>query len=465
MSRPVSESIPIDRRSVPFGTAFLPELNMGIDLSRYGYAEEEYLFRGTATVWRHGAGGNHEAVRSDLPFCTRVLVRRPASGRSSGLLQVEPLHPDLDSALVWNAIHPWILRGRHSWMGVTVFAPVARQLAEFVDPERYAEVDIPEDGMLYDVLGAAIRSAIAGDFGPITADRIILAGMSATGSFTRVTLQDGFHERWTRADGRRLIDGYVIGISSGGAGMAGYPSLSSEDAELAPDDPRRTIAPRDAVAFEVLSETEAETHERVTREDSDEPGSLYRLYEIGATAHIEAHPSVLTNLQQYERCGGVRPAFEVREQRSDARFDLYLRGAFEAMERWLANGELPPRAERFQHRTGTEELVRDADGNVLGGVRTPWLTVPTAAYAPHSTASEESERPPEWMPFGDPQMLARLVGSMHPFSIAELRERYGSRATYLDRFTLAVRDEVRRGLLLEEDADELLRDAPARWRG
>jgi hypothetical protein len=69
------------------------------------------------------------------------------------------------------------------------------------------------------------------------------------------------------------------------------------------------------------------------------------------------------------------------------------------------------------------------------------------------------------MPFGDPQMLARLVGSMHPFSIAELRERYGSRATYLDRFTLAVRDEVRRGLLLEEDADELLRDAPARWRG
>lgn len=465
MSRPVSESIPIGRRSLPFGTAFLPELSMGVDLSRYGYAEEEYLFRGTATVWRHDADGAHEAVKADLPFCTRVLVRRPASGRSSGLLQVEPLHPDLDSALIWNAIHPWILRGRHTWMGVTVFAPVARQLTELVDPERYREVDIPEDGMLYDVLGSAIRSAIAGDFGQIRAERVILAGMSATGSFCRVVLQDGFHGRWMRDDERHLIDGYVIGISSGGAGVAGYPPLSEQDAVLAADDPRRTIDPRDAIAFEVLSETEAETHEPVTRADSDDPHSLYRLYEIGATAHIEAHPSVLTNLQQYERSGGVRPAFEVRERRSDARFDLYLRGAFEAMHRWLANGELPPGAERFEHRHGTEELVRDASGNVLGGVRTPWLTVPTAAYAPHSTASEESERPPEWMPFGDPQMLARLVGSMRPFTIAELRERYGSRAGYLDRFALAVRDQVRSGLLLDDDADELLREAPKRWRG
>ena len=465
MSRTVSESITIGRGSLPFGAAFLPDLSMGVDLSRYGYAEEEFLLRGTATVWRHGDDGRHEAVHSDVPFCTRVLVRRPASGRSSGLLQVEPLHPDLDSALVWNAIHPWILRNRHSWMGVTVFRPVAQQLAELVDPERYAEIDIPEDGMLYDVLGTAIRSAVSGELGPIAADRVILGGMSATGSFCRVVLQDGFHERWMRDGGRRLIDGYVVGISSGGAGAAGYPPLSAQDAELAADDPRRTIDPHEAVVFEVLSETEAETHERMTRADSDDAGALYRLYEIGATAHIEAHPSVLTNLQQYERRGGVRPAFEVREQRSDARFDLYLRGAYEAMDRWLANGELPPRAERFVHHPGAESLVRDADGNVLGGVRTPWLTVPTAAYAPHSTASEESEPPPEWMPFGQPEMLARLVGSMRPFSIGELRGRYGSRAAYLDRFAAAVRDEVRHGLLLDADADELLRQAPERWRG
>lgn len=69
------------------------------------------------------------------------------------------------------------------------------------------------------------------------------------------------------------------------------------------------------------------------------------------------------------------------------------------------------------------------------------------------------------MPFGRPEMLARLVGSMHPFPLAELRTRYGTRAAYLDRFADAVRAEVENGLLLEADAVELLRDAPQRWRG
>lgn len=464
MSRTTARLIPSDRGSAPFGTTFLPEVRMGVDLTPLAYLEQEYLLSGTAAVWRHGADGRQEQLRGDIPFTTRVLIRRPVSG-GSGLLQVEPLHPDLDSALVWNAIHPWIIRGAHSWMGVTVFSPVSRQLAEVVDPERYAALDIPEDGMQYDVLAAGVRAALAGEFGALGAERVILAGMSATGSFCRVALQDGFHERWTRDDGRPLIDGYVIGISSGGAGAAGYPPLSADDVELAADDPRRTITPRGAVAFEVLSETEAETHERVTRDDSDAEGAVYRLYEIAGTAHVEARPSVLTNQQQYERRAGARPAFEVREVRSDARFDLYLRGAFDAMEHLLTDGTAPPRAGRFEHVPGADELVRDSDGNVIGGVRSPWVTVPTAAYAPHSTPSPDCEPPPEWMPFSRPEMLARLIGSMRPFPILELRERYGSRAAYLDRFAAAVRDAVDGGLLLAADADELLRTAPQRWRG
>jgi hypothetical protein len=469
MSRHVT-GIPEPAGSAPFGTALLPDLAMGVDLGAAGYVEEEFLLRGTASVWRHDPDGRQEPALADLPFRTRILVRRPAwAERGSGLVQVEPLHPDLDSALVWNAIHPWLVRGGHAWMGVTVFAPVARQLTELIDPERYAEVDIPEDGQHYDILRSAIEALVAGELGDVAADRIVVAGMSATGSFCRVLLQDGFHESWRRDDGRPLIDGYVIGISSGGAGAAGYPPLSPHDAELPMDDARRTIDPRDAVAFEVLSETEAETHEHVTRPDADGrdggPGGTYRLYEIAGTAHIESRPGVLTNLQQYERRGGVRPAFDTVERRTDGRFDLYLRGAFEAMERLLTDGVAPPRRERFAHRPGTEELVRDADGNVLGGIRPPWIVEPTAAYAPHSTASPESEPPPEWMPFGRPEMLARLVGSMHPFPLDELRRRYGSRAAYLDRFVAAVAAEVDGGLLLAEDAAELLRHAPQRWRG
>ncbi|MEO6531941.1 MAG: alpha/beta hydrolase domain-containing protein [Pseudolysinimonas sp.] len=464
MSRQITE-LSIGGDSVPFGVAFLPELQMGVDLAAAGYVEQEFLLRGTANVWRHGADGEQLAIAVEVPFCTRVLLRRPTEREGSGLVQVEPLHPDLDSALVWNAIHPWLLRNGHSWMGVTVFSHLATQLTTQIDPERYRDLDIPEDGQQYDILAAAVQALLAGDLGDLTADRVILAGMSATGSFCRVVLQDGFHRRWTRADGTPLIDGFVIGISSGGAGAAGYPLLSPTDTEIAADDPRRTIVGRNAIAFEVLSETEAETHERVTRLDSDSPDDRYRLYEIAGAAHIEAHPSVLTNLQQFDRAGGVRPAFAVLEQRSDSRFDLYLRGAFAAMDSSLIDGVEPPRAGRFSHRPGVEELQRDDDGNVLGGVRTPWIAVPTAAYAPHSTASAESEPPPEWMPFSRPEMLARLVGSMHPFALAELRRRYGTRASYLDQFAAATREQVATGLLLEEDAAELLRTAAERWRG
>jgi hypothetical protein len=465
MSHHVPSLLASSRESVPFGTAYLPELCMGVDLGAAGYVEDEYMLDGLATVWRHGADGAQEPVAIDQRFSTRVLIRRPANqANASGLVQVEPLHPDLDSALVWNAIHPWLFRGNHTWMGVTVFSPIAQQLHE-IDAERYGDIDIPQDGMQYDILAEAISALRAGQLGAPGVERVILAGMSATGSFCRVVLQDGFHLRWERAEGGRLIDGFIIGISSGGAGAAGYPPLSSGDDELRADDPRRTITARDAVAFEVLSETEAETHELVTRADSDDENDRYRLYEIAGTAHIEARASVLTNLQQFERSGGVRPAFDVRERRSDGRYDLYLRGAFEAMYSWLTDGVVPPRAERFLHRAGTDELERDDDGNVLGGVRAPWIRVPTAAYAPHSTASEESEPPPQWMPFSRPEMLARLVGSMRPFGLAELRNRYGTRAAYLDRFADAVRAEVTNGLLLEEDAAELLREAPGRWRG
>ncbi|MEF2977183.1 alpha/beta hydrolase domain-containing protein [Subtercola sp. YIM 133946] len=465
MSRSVIEPLSISAGSRPFGTSFLPEIDMGVDLAVHDFVETEYLLRGIASVWRHDDHGALEAAQSDVPFCTRVLTRHPASGTGSGLTVVEPLHPDLDSALVWNAISPWLLRGRHSWMGVTVFSPVATLLRDTIDSERYAAVDIPEEGMQYDVLAEAVRAAVAGDLGAVGTGPVILAGMSATGSFCRVVLQDGFHDRWRRDDGRPAIDGYMIGISSGGAGAAGYPPLSARDVEVTSDDPRRSISPRQAVAFEVLSETEAETHERVTHADSDDADGVYRLYEVAGTAHIEARAGVLTNLQQYERRGGRRPAFSIREQPTDARFDLYLRGAFEAMHRWLVAGELPPKAARFDHVAGTETLVRDADGNVRGGIRTPWVTVPTATYAPHSTPSAESEPPPEWMPFSRPEMLARLVGHLRPFATTELRERYESRAGYLDRFAEAVRESVASGLLLEVDAHELLRAAPQRWRG
>lgn len=467
MTHPSVEPLPRAGEGVPFGTAWLPELAMGVDLAAHGYVEEELLLSGAATVWHHPDAGSGSVPRvRDVPFRTRVLVRRPADPTAaSGFVQVEPLHPDLDSALVWNAVHPWLLREHHTWVGVTAFSRLAAQLRDELDPHRYAGLDIPEDGQHYEIVAAAVRALVAGALGPVRAGRIVLGGMSATGSFCRVFLQEGFHERLTGDDGRPLVDGYLIGISSGGAGAAGYPPLSEGDPELTADDPRRTVRGHGAVVFEVLSETESETHAGVTRDDSDADDDRYRLYQVAGTAHIEARASVLTNIQQYEEAGGRRPAFSVVECRSDARLDLYLCGALAAMRAWLDDGVPAPHGERLRVVPGTEQLERDADGIAVGGIRPPWVEVPTAVYAPHGTPSDESEPPPAWMPFSRPEMLARLVGTMRTLPLAETTRRYGTRAGYLRRFAASARAQAAARFLLPEDAELLIHEAPRRWRG
>jgi hypothetical protein len=452
--------------SVPFGTAWLPELVMGVDLDAHGYVEEEFLLSGTAAPWHRPEAGAAAQRGSDTPFRTRVLVRRPRDpARASGFVQLEPLHPDLDSALVWNGIHPWLLREGHAWVGVTAFSRLARQLREELDPARYARLDIPEEGQQFEIVAETVRALAAGELGPVAAEQIMMAGMSATGSFCRVFLQECFHDRVRDESGRALVDGYLIGISSGGAGSAGYPPLSDGDPGLAPDDPRRTVSGHGATVIELLSETESETHAAVTRDDSDEPADRYRLLQIAGTAHVEARASVLTNQQQFEQTGGRRPAFDVIERRSDARFDMYLRAAAAAIRSWIVDGAPAPRGARLRVRPGTEELERDAEGVALGGVRPPWVEVPTAVYAPHGTPSDESEPPPEWMPFSRPEMLARLFGTMRALPLRQLHERYGSRSGYLRQFAAAARRHVAERLLLEEDAEQLIRDAPSRWRG
>jgi hypothetical protein len=223
------------------------------------------------------------------------------------------------------------------------------------------------------------------------------------------------------------------------------------------DDPRRTIRDIGIPVFEALTETEAETHEAQTRDDSDEPGDRYRLYEVAATAHIEPwNGEVLTNSAMLEAAGMPAPDPEVREELSDARFDLVARALLTRVDAWIATGTLPPRAGRFayvgEQRGENRELARDADGIALGGIRTPWAEVAVAAYRPHATPVDP-----------DGAFGAFLTGVMERLPADEVRRRYGDDPTYAARFTAATRALVDAGLLLDEDAAELLASIPRRW--
>ncbi len=468
--------LPVDASSQPLGTAWLPEHGRGIDLAAHGYVEKEYLVSGVAATWTWDAQLRAEPS-GRARFTTRMLVRRPADpARFSGGVQLEPHHPDEDRALSWAMIAPWIVRRGHAHVGVTQEPATVPDLIAW-DPQRYGELSIPEPTMRWEILGQVAAAIRAGAVTGLEAvRRVVLSGWSMTGTFCRTFLGEGFHER-CRVDSAPAIDGYVICISSGGAGRAGYGTLRP-GTQIPLDDPRRTIGAHGVPAVELLSEGESETHRDVLRSDGDGADDLYRLYQVAGTGHVVTGvPSLTTNRLQMEQRGAAPLPREINERPSDARMDLVARAVFDAADRWIDAGTPPPRAARFDygdhgdagprgHMPESLPLVRDADGNAVGGVRTPWVEVPTAAYLPHSTPRPGRCLPAPHAPYANPALLADLIAHMEPFEMAELKRRYGNSEAYMERFERCARTLSAAGWLLEEDLPELLATREAgcgRW--
>jgi hypothetical protein len=448
------------------GTAFSTEVGVGVDLARAGYVEEEFLVSAVATEWGYD-GQFNRVPRASHPYTTRVLVRRPADPRTaSGLVQLEPLHPNLDRANTWRSIHDWILRKGHTWVGVTQDATCAELISRHF-PERYSRLSIPAAGLVYDLLGHVSLALREGVFG-VVADRITLSGWSATGSISRLYVQEGFISDYLLADGSPSVSSVLIGISSGAAATAGYPLLSAGSEPLPLDHPRRTVTGAPVPVFEVLSEFESETHFPVMRQDSDAPNDRYRFYGIAGTSHANLDATVLTNFPQFRAAGLEIAERRIVETPSDARIDYYNRALYEHLDRWAADGVSPPAGLRFSPaRTAegrTVELERDGFGNVLGGVRTPWTEAPLQRYVPHSTPAPGFCLAPEWTPHSDPARVARLVGHMVPLAPADVAGLYATgEAEYAHRFGDAVEASVAGGFLLPEEADALRAEVPARW--
>jgi Alpha/beta hydrolase domain len=471
-------ALPSAEDSLPLGTAYLPDARLGLDLATVGYREHEFLVSGLASLWTYDADGTAIPRRDAVPYMTRVLVRAPdASSGSGSALIAEPLHREYDSAPTWRTAGDWIVRTRATWVGITQDPYAANSMRAELDPVRYGRLSIPAAGLGFDIVGQVVgtlRTGALPDVLPIdAADRALLSGWSMTGSFCRAFLGDGFHGRHRLPDGGPVFDGYLVGISSGAAGRAGYPPLSEPASPPPVGDPRRTIGRHDVPVIELLSEFESETHGPCLRPDADEPDDRYRLYQVAGTSHAGFGGwSGATNREQYRRRGLPVPAREINERPSDARGEVVARAVFDLLDRWATTGEAPPRVGRFEledrpperpNPTGdARALRRDEFGNVVGGIRTPWVDVPVASYAPHSTPKPGSCLPAPGAPTGDAEHVASLLGNMEPLPEATLRDLYGSRREYLARYGESCRRLLAEGLLLEPDLDLLLDQAQGR---
>ena len=105
----------------------------------------------------------------------------------------------------------------------------------------------------------------------------------------------------------------------------------------------------------------------------------------------------------YYNCDGVGTTFPMHYLYNAAHVNL---------DRWAREGVAPPRSDRIQV-DAAGQTVLDEHGNAVGGVRTPWVDVPTATYYPTSTGPG-----------------CALFGHMEPFGQAKLLGLYPNHGVY-----------------------------------
>ena len=95
----------------------------------------------------------------------------------------------------------------------------------------------------------------------------------------------------------------------------------------------------------------------------------------------------------------------------------------------------------------TASLVLDANGLAEGGVRTPWVDVPTSRLSGIGNS-------------GGP--VGFLAGVNEPFDAATLDRLYpGGKADYLKKFEAALASSIKAGFILAADKQEILNVAAA----
>jgi hypothetical protein len=261
--------------------------------------------------------------------------------------------------------------------------------------------------------------------------RLIAAGESQS-AFAMVTYYDGV-QPLTHA-----FDGFFV-HSRGATGLPLVPPGQSADvASSLSGTPAIFRTDQNAPVMDIQTETDvASILDSYSARQPD--NDRFRLWEVPGTAHADAH--LLGPYLAYIPCGV--PV-------NNGPFHVVAKAALHALKAWVTGARAPVRAARMDVVSGgTPQVVRNADGIAVGGVRAPPVDVPVA------TLSGD--------PGPNPSIICLLLGSTLPFSSERLAQLYSSRATYLQRYRADADATIRAGYALPEDRAALLGFAdPAR---
>jgi hypothetical protein len=465
---PSATYVPVTSNSYPFGAA--DHLNVPEDLRLVGYVEDEYFVSGTANVydWTPPAAANVRTANA--PYTTRMLVRRPIDpDRFSGNVIVEIMNATnlVDFEIGWALSKEQFVHHGDVWIGFTSKPLIVTALKTF-NPTRYAPLSwanpLPltdpnnctapnsvlggasrttEDGLIWDIFSqiAALVRSDAHD-NPLRHYRVEKEygyGYSQSG-FDLQTYIDAVHPIAKQPNGKFVFDGFLD--------AAGFNSLAAINQCATTQSGSGAGQIHDAgvpiIRVATNSEDVLPFVQAGRRADSDTYPDQFREYEMASAAH--ATPNELdfeATFADILASGAPMPPLTCGYgPRSPYPSSKLENAMFQNLDLWARHDVPPPPGLLLQYNSDGSQVL-DSYGNAVGGVRTPYVDVPTA----------------QWFVGSPGGGLCFLLGYVQPFDATQMEAIYKDHEAYVGRVIGDTLHLVAERYLTFEDGQKIIREA------
>jgi len=450
--------------STPPDTGSINLLAQNFDLATVGYEQAEYFLEGTATAFTNVSELGMDGFWTVEPgeqamYRTRIVVYRPIDPADfSGDVLVEWLNvtAGFETPPSFGTGQLEMRRGGAVWIGASVqivgiegspggLLPLHLKA---VDPARYGSLSHPGDSFSYDIfsqIAQAIRNPEGIDpLDGLEAERLIAYGESQSAG-RLVTYVNAIHPLFN------TFDGYMIHSRGDGA------SALSQEPQVEITTPEAVLVRTDLNVPVMIFETETDVvllgYVDARQPDTD----LLRTWEVAGTAHGDLYTFVTGR----DDATGEPVFASVVEERSVLGFitcdrpmnngphHYVFNTAVRALNDWVATGTPPPQSPRLEVNDDGSDFLFDGLGNVLGGIRTPYVDAPSAILRGDENTGSG---------------FCFLFGSTDLFDAAQMASLYVDEAGYVEAVTEATEAAVAAGFLLPEDAQAIIAWAPEQWR-
>jgi hypothetical protein len=423
-------------------------LQTGFDLAQVGYQRSEFFLGGIARSYTPTApltnDGKWSVVANpagnDGVFKTRLVVYRPTDpARFNGTVVVEWLNVSAggDIATDWIMAHNEFVRSGTVWVGVSAQAVGVNNL-KTTDSARYGSLVHPGDSYSYDmfnIAGRDLRQNVGNVLGGLQPDRLIATGESQSAG-RLVTYLDAVQPS------AHVYDGFMV--HSRGAGGARLTQSPLPDVTVpAPLQIRNDL---DVPVFVVQAEGDVIGSNLGARQPDT---ALFRSWELAGTSHADSYTANVG----FNDIGNSQGAFQMFNLMRNplaigcgkpinaGPHHWLFQAAMHHLDAWVRSGVAPPVGPLLDVASTTPGVVlaRDAQGNALGGVRSPQVDAPVATLNSLNTGLG----------------FCILFGSTTPLTPQQLLALYPTHADFVAAWLASLTSAVQGGFILPVDAYEL----------